>query len=471
MSRGLADALGALAEDVQPGDLDRDLAAAAWARGRRRRLRQRAAQAGAAALVVAAAVVAVLPGAHPQLVPPAGPQTSSVGYPERINKPWRTGDLIERGDPLAGVAFGAVDAQSTSGTWYAVAQDGGLARLPIRTDFLDATVPALSADGRRLGYVDRDSERYVIRDVVSGQLVRFPTVEGQRMSALPDEPPAAPPYRADIQSPGYFSPDGRQVAVRAVAGAVGAPLLLVLGVDGSVREVPLAEGVNVAGWLDDTQVLVLRSKESGSGDDPTVELTPVALGLTGQSRALPPLERDERVSAFSYSQWSPSLSPDRRTLVLGVGAQRGTADNTDGSVTLGFDLRTGRQVEDTSNPGLAPPAMSLPTEMGSLHAEWRGQDWVAPLPGEAVTVMAMRREPQQAVLVADPRLHLGWLDLADSALSGPAHESVWGTSTSAISWRTRELTALGAALLLVLAWRVHRRWIRTSTGSGRNGGA
>lgn len=128
-------------------------------------------------------------------------------------------------------------------------------------------------------------------------------------------------------------------------------------------------------------------------------------------------------------------------------------------------------MEETSNPGLVSPAMSLPTEMGSLHAEWRGQDWVAPLPGEAVTVLAMRREPQQAVLVADPRLHLAWLDLADRSLSGPAHESVWGTSTSAISWRTRELVALGAALLLVLAWRVRRRWIRTSAGSGRNGGA
>ena len=384
---------------MQLGDLDRDLAAAALGAGRRRRLRQRAAQA------------APLPSwwrpggggaaAHPQLVPPAD-RRPLRGLPGRINKPWRTGDLIERGRSACRGRFGAVDAQSTSGTWYAVAQDGG-SRASRSEPTPRRHCPRAVRRWPAPGYVDRDSERYVIRDVVSGQLVRFPTVEGQRMPALPDEPHGAA-HRADIQSPGYFSPMGGWPSVQW-AGAVGAPLLLVLGVDGPCARSPLAEGVNVAGWLDDTQVLAPRSKESGSGDDPTVELTPVALGLTGQSRARSTSATSE--CRVLLQPVEPLPSPDRRTLVLGVGAQRGMADNTDGSVTLGFDSRTGRQVEDTYNPGSAPPAMSSLTEMGSLYAEWRGQDQVAPLPGEAVTVMAMRREPQQAVLVADPRLHSG----------------------------------------------------------------
>jgi hypothetical protein len=472
MSRTLAEALGDLADEVEVDDASRTLAPAVWRRGRRRRLRARVAQGAMAAAVVVAALLMALPGAPLRSAPPAGDDHAPLGYPQRIGKPWRVGELPERGEPLAGVAFGAFDTpSSSSGTWYAVAQDGGLSHLSVNRDFFDVTVPALSADGRLVGYVDRDSGHYVIRNVVTGRLTRFPSVAGQQLSAA-DQGGTGSPYLADVQTPGYFSPDGQHVAVRALAGAARTTALLVLGVDGSVREVPWGEGYNVAGWLDDTQVLALSSRDSGSGGQPAVELTPVAVDLSGQTRRLPTLQNEVPFSVFLYSQWSPSLSPDRRTLliVLGVSDQHPSAQGQSGIAPLVFDLQSGRQ---TGNGWSAAEPGSEPLYSGT-PVEWRGNVWVLPrLEPEGLRLGPEGdADPDHALIVTDPRLRFTRLDLADRALSGPVHESVWGTSTSAISWRTRELVLLAGAGALAFAWWARRRAVRGGPqGSGRSGDA
>ena len=60
------------------------------------------------------------------------------------------------------------------------------------------------------------------------------------------------------------------------------------------------------------------------------------------------------------------------------------------------------------------------------------------------------------------------LDLADNALSGPAHTSIWGTSVStplAPPWRDPELRILGGATLTALAWWT-RRGLRNRGDAG-----
>lgn len=466
MSRTLAEALDDLAEQVGTTGLSGDLASAAWQRGRRRRWRARAARTAAVAAVVVAAAVLALPGSSVQRMPPAD-GGRGVGYPERIAKPWRLGDLPRNGEPLAGLAFGATEGHGPSdGTWYAVAQDGDLARLPTPPDLLDAAVPAISADGRQVAYVDRDTQRYVIRDVVSGSVTRFPTVgSAQVYGGAAESSPA--PYRAEVQSPAYFAPDGRHVAVRALAGAAGAPLLLVLGVDGSLREVPLAEDLNLAGWLGDSELLALEPRASDAEGRPTVDLTPVAVGLTGQIRRLPGLRSDTPVWRSTYTRWSPSLSPDHRTLTLVLGVSRDYPDGQGrtGIELLGFDLESGAQTLDGWS------AVGVDTDSPPLYSgtplEWRADTWALPrLEAEGLRLGPEGdAAPSRALVVTDPRLRLTRLDLADDALSGPAHTSLWGTSVSALSWRGAELLVLGGAAAVALAWWTRRR-LRTRGEAG-----
>ena len=76
---------------------------------------------------------------------------------------------------------------------------------------------------------------------------------------------------------------------------------------------------------------------------------------------------------------------------------------------------------------------------GSTHTEWRRSQWFGNRPGEGVTEVSPGLIGGQPTIVVDPRLNLGWLDLADQALSGPAHTTLWGTHESWASWHWREL--------------------------------
>jgi aminopeptidase-like protein len=69
-------------------------------------------------------------------------------------------------------------------------------------------------------------------------------------------------------------------------------------------------------------------------------------------------------------------------------------------------------------------------------------------------------------VVTDPRLQLTRLDLADDALSGPAHTTIWGTSVSTLSWRWPEAVLVAAVALGVLLWLRRRRSVRTRAQAG-----
>ncbi|MDF2091510.1 hypothetical protein P0Y31_04060 [Knoellia sp. 3-2P3] len=477
MSRTLTEAFDELAEEVQPTDVGRDLAGVAWRQGRRRRLRSRAGRtaAVAAAAAAAAAVVAVVvlgaPSALQQPVPPAG-DGATVGHPQRIGRPLvpqLVRQLPERGSALAGVAFAAHElGVGLRGAWYAVGQEGELWDLPIQRFFLAATVPAISPDGRRIAYSDEPSGRYVIRDVVTGQLTRFPTVGAMQLSGADEAgEPAAPPYRTAFQTPAYFSPDGTRVAVRAYAGKAAAPLLLVLGDDGSLREVPLAEELTLAGWLDDDEILVLRPlglAVSGGAE----ALVPERLTLDGRRTPLARLSGEgAAVAAASLDQWSPSLSPDRRALLLAVDPTGADAVGPEGPGRriITFDLASGAQQTNTWTPA---DQADKPYAVGT-PVEWQDGTWVLPrLEAEGLRLGPEGvADPSRALVVTDPRLHLTRLDLADDALSGPTHTSIWGTSVSTLSWRWPEAGLVaGGVGLVVLLWLRRRHRVRSRTQAG-----
>lgn len=471
MSRTLADVFDELADEVGSREVRPDLAAVAWQGGRRRRRRARAGRAAAVAAVAAAvlaAVVLALPGSLLLPAPPAAGD-STVGHPQRIAQPLvpqLVRDLPSRGDPLAGIAFGARDLQTPdNGTWYAVGQGGELWHLPIQGNFLAATVPAISPDGRRVAYSDLQSGRYVIRDVVTGRVTRFPTVGMQQLSQDPTQAAtSAPPYRTDFQTPTYFSPDARTVAVRAFAGRAAAPVILLLGTDGSIRELPMEEGLTLAGWLDDTALLALRTSPE-KGADGAVALDPIRWSLNGQRTSLPRLGGEgARVGWTAVSQWSPSLSPDRRTLALALDADTRTSGSPTAAPpsVVAFDLRTGSELfRAARTPGAADSLLMVGTPV-----EWRGDQWV--LPGLETEGLRLEPEgdanPAQALVVTDPRLQLTRLDLAEQALAGPTHSSIWGTAVWTLSWRWREASLVAGVVVALLLWRGRRLRNRTESG-------
>jgi hypothetical protein len=349
-----------------------------------------------------------------------------------------------------------------------VGQGGDVWHLPVQGDFLAATVPAISADGRRIAYTDETAKRYVIRDVVSGRLTSFPTVGTMELYDTQPEPTSPEPrYRTDFQTPVYFSPDGARVAVRAYAGKAAAPLLLVLGDDGSLREVPLAEELTLAGWLDDDEILVLRPLGlAGSGG--AEALVPERLTLDGRRTPLARLSGDgAAIASTTVSQWSPSLSPDRRTLLLALDAtgQDTVAPEGPGRRIMSFDLASGTQ---TTNAWTSAAEADKPFAVGT-PVEWRDSTWVLPrLETEGLRLGPEGdADPSRALVVTDPRLHLTRLDLADDALSGPPHTSIWGTSVSTLSWRWLEAGLVaGGVGLVVLLWLARRRRVRSRAQAG-----
>lgn len=468
MTDALAEALADLTEDLDTTVLTPALGAEVWARGRRRRRRTQAARVAVAALVVTAVGVALLPGSWAPEVSPAGPgATSPLGHPERIATPWHVGELPRRGDPLAGIAYRGNDIGS--GRWYAVTQDGGLRNLPVTSDLQNAVVPSLSADGRVLGYVDRASNQYVLRDVVTGASTTFPRVRShEAVYGAADNPPDAP-STVGSQTPGYFSPDGRRVAVSGgvPGGPGGRSAVLVLGTDGSVRPVAVGQERSLVGWLDDDTLLTMGATFTGSDPDVRTTLTPIATTLDGRERRLPSLSPDQVLGLGDYSQWSPALSPDRRTLAIGLGpVDSGSSTASGGDRVLSFALATGEQV-DGGWPDVSPvPGAQVASDIGMRHVEWAGGQWYGLRGDTALTGLWSGGPPSRAALVIDPGLELGWLDLADQALAGPTHHGLLGTRQGWASWHWRELLLIAAAVAGGLFLRAVSRRERVADRSG-----
>ncbi|HYF74624.1 MAG TPA: hypothetical protein VD864_17475, partial [Nocardioides sp.] len=141
----------------------------AWAAGARRRLTRRIG--ASVAVVVLVALTAGLVGVLPRSadVPPADSESRGVdGYPSRIEKPWLLRDLPDRPGPLAAVL------ETGASEWLAASSDGDVWRVP-QEDPSDSFPPALSADGRMIGYLTGHTT-YVLRDLVTGEETSFPEV-------------------------------------------------------------------------------------------------------------------------------------------------------------------------------------------------------------------------------------------------------------------------------------------------------
>ena len=243
--------------------------------GARRRTRHRVAV-GA----VAVAVLAVLAGAVtwlPQTLEPVPADSDGAGvdgYPAHVAEPWATTDLPASPGPMA------MTFKNASGfSWWVAAADGHSWPVP-QVDMIDSYPPALSMDGRMLGYL-ADLRTYVIEDLVSGEMTEYPGI-GDGRSLQPE-----PRWFLASQNPNFWSPDGRRLLLRASTDSSEA---LVLDTDAGGTETELDHDGFPAGWLDDDTVALLVP---GDADRPTRRLASTraagwSLASTSTSTAAPP---------------------------------------------------------------------------------------------------------------------------------------------------------------------------------------
>ena len=107
-------------------------------------------------------------------VPPAdGERGAGVdGYPSHVEKSWFDRDLPSRPGPLAAVA------ELSDSRFLAISPHGDVWRIPQDEKVRDF-FPALSADGRLLGYL-RGPSTFVVRDLVDGKATRFSGISDNR---------------------------------------------------------------------------------------------------------------------------------------------------------------------------------------------------------------------------------------------------------------------------------------------------
>jgi hypothetical protein len=236
---------------------------------------------------------------------------------------------------------------------YAVSPVGALTRLPLPRDEWGFGGPSLSPDGR---WVSRGP---VLTNLISG---------------------AAIPSRADqarledawtpTVEPSWWSPDSRRVFVATFNQGVPRSAGLVVGIDGSITEVPLVAGgvaPNVAGWIDEASLLVFLDLGPGTsrlegrtwrvGDDVWhVADADVEWSTVDELEA----PEDEIVRA--------SLSPDRSRVLLTRSVADPEPTGLQSTRAMMFDASTGAQIGMPDVDGLLDSASWAP---GS-YVEWGG---------------------------------------------------------------------------------------------------
>jgi hypothetical protein len=439
MSQLLHDTFEEIAGEVGAPPAPAEAARAAWRTGRRRVVRRRLTASVSVAVVVLAVAALVWQPHLPPALDSAGSPEVATGHPLRVTRPWFIRELPSRGKPLAGLALSSPshDPYSRS-SWLAIDVGGGVHALPAGP-LVDTAMPAVSPDGRMVAYGEKDTQAYVVRNVVDGTRQ---VVDGLR-SVLPETRDGTwtGPAVVASQVPAYWAPDGRHLAARISRGD-GTEALAVISADGSMSTIPWTGAPLLAGWVDDTRVLAVSVRE---GAVPTADVATVDVG-TGERRPLPTLQPARPFGDTEISQWSPAVSPDGRRLAL----SRHPFDEPLVVAWSTFDLATGAE------QGSGQYATGRITDVGSIVGllQWRGDDVVATIPTGHGTVLGPGDAPAAATMLVDPRLDVEALLMAQRALAGPAHGSLWGHGTNWAMWRWREcLVALLGLTVVTALWR------------------
>lgn len=440
MSQLLHDTFGELADEVGIPQAPADAAGMAWRTGRRRVVRRRVTATAATVLVVLVAAALVWQPHLPQAFEPAGRGEVATGHPLRVTKPWVVGDLPARGKPLAALALTAPDHDPYSrSSWLSIDVDGNVHALPAG-QLSDTPMPAVSPDGQLVAYGEKDSGAYVIRNIVDGTRHVVDGLTSVFPSTL--DGTWTGPAVVGSQVPAYWSPDGRHLAARISRGD-GTEALAVISDDGSLTVLPWSGAPLLAGWVDDARVLALDGDTGTAG---TMSPATIEVG-TGRRTQLPNLQPERPFVDGEISQWSPAVSPDGRRLAMSRGASE---DDPFRIAWSSFDLATGVEL------GSGEYATQEPADVSSVRTplQWRGDDLAATIPTSAGTVLGPGYGPSSATMLVDPRLDAEVLLMAQDALTGPAHGSLWGHSTAWVAWRWKEclVAVLGLAVLIAL-WR------------------
>jgi hypothetical protein len=333
------------------------------------------------------------------------------GYPQRIERPYVVRELPAKPGPLAGLL-------RDGSSWFAVSPSGRLWNLADDDDRFEVQ-PALSDDGRVLAYLrksDNGVGEYVIRDLVSGELTAFPDVS----SGSGDSDAT---FFVSGQQPAYVSPSGDAVLVRG--GRLDERRNddgLLIDSDG-VHEL-FVKGVGwPAGWAPDGRLAWLITPSF-----PIHTRTPDVLATTVTGKEVG-RRRLTLSRPMSFDQWTARLSPYGDFLSL-------VSPDSGHSTLVRVSLADGQEVGRDSVP-----------ELNICQPSWRGDQALLPTDDDALA------EPSGAgVVVADPSLAVDCSIWATRALAGNEHHgvtgTVFGTSTSWLSWRWREVTA---GLLLIFA--------------------
>jgi len=421
-------------------------ARAAWTAGATRRTRRRVASGGLVVLLVllVGAGIGVLP--HSLDVAPADQSGGGGhGHPTRIDYPYWTRDLPDEPGPVAGV----LDRVSSRGAsdeplgWYAVSPTGRLWHLPGSNNDL---IPALSPDGTQLAYLDtRPGRGFEIRHLGDGSTI------GIDIGA---DPASREPWLLDLQSPSFWSPDSSRLLVPVVAArsnhrpGVDALVLDDRGTT-EVRQPRTREAVMPVGWASDSSLAWLAWHETkGTVDAARVLVT------DDRGRLQRTVRLDITPGLGDLSQWAGVVSPDGRTLALGATAQRHRSDI---------------QIYDLAMGGLRATMPGVPDAADTCLPSWGGGTLQVPTESNDRDAV-LRSVNGSSTILADPRLNAGCSLWATGALDGPGHGGLGGTlfgqSTSWLSWHWRETAVAGAGGLVLLALWVGLRRRRRTRVSG-----